>query len=174
MNREIVENIIRFVVLILLQGLVLINMNLYDGSMQIYYYILFILLLPLRTPPALTMFLAFILGLCVDMFYNTMGVHASACLVIGFARGRILELLAPRDGYDIKDRPTVSGLGLSWFVQYAVLVTLIHHIWLFLIEAFKVEGILSTLGSAFLSVLFTFLVLVLGQFLFHRQRKGAL
>ena len=122
----------------------------------------------------LTMALAFLLGLCVDMFYNTMGVHASACVVIGFARGRILELLAPRDGYDMKDRPTVSSLGLVWFLQYGLFMVLIHHLWFFFVEALTFQHFFNTLSKSLLTVLLTFTVLILGQFLFYRHERSTI
>jgi|GEM_PF-3833048 len=62
MNRELFIQIARFILLVLLQGLVFINIDLFDGKMQAYVYVLFIILLPLRTSALLTMVFAFLIG----------------------------------------------------------------------------------------------------------------
>jgi len=172
MNKETFIQVFRFISLVLAQGLVFMNIELFDGSMQLYPYILVIILLPFRTPPLVVMGVSFLLGLCVDMFYVSPGVHASACVLVGFVRGKVLELLAPRDGYDIKDRPSVGSLGIVWFIQYAFLIVLVHHCWFFVIESFRIDALFSSFGKALLSALFTFLVLLIGQFLFHRNKRS--
>ena len=93
------KNIGRFTVLVLLQVLIVKNINL--GRYFIFFpYILFIVLLPFNTPKPLTLILAFILGLSIDMFYDTQGMHAAACITMAFVRSFVLELFAPREGYD--------------------------------------------------------------------------
>ncbi|MCP2937499.1 hypothetical protein NK983_32875, partial [Salmonella enterica subsp. enterica serovar Typhimurium] len=73
-------------------------------------YILFILLLPFETPRLLVMFLAFVTGLVVDMFYDTAGIHAAVCTLIGYSRYYILKVLSPREGYDPGLTPTIQSM----------------------------------------------------------------
>ena len=87
MNNTIVTNIIRFVSLVLLQGLVFKNIAVGWESfpyLHIIVFPLFILLLPLRTPKTLVIFLSFVAGFTVDYLYDTLGVHASAAVFTGF------------------------------------------------------------------------------------------
>lgn len=174
MDRSLIIQAFRFITLILLQGLVFINIDLFHGRMQALVYVLFVLMMPLRTPPLLVMGMAFLLGLGVDMFYNSPGVHASASVVIGFARSRILELLAPRDGYDMKDSADIGSLGVLWFMQYSFFMIVVHHLWLFLIEAFQWSSIGVAGIKAILSAILTFVMILIGQFLFHGRKRDSL
>jgi hypothetical protein len=76
MSRIILINLIRFVMLVLLQVFLLKNITLYNLSTP-YLYILFILLLPFETPNLVLFALAFVLGLTIDAFYDTPGLHAA-------------------------------------------------------------------------------------------------
>src|ERR1700739_3319163 len=85
MISDVLKNIGRFIILVLLQVLIVKNINL--GRYFIFFpYVLFILLLPFNTPKPLVLFASFVLGLCIDAFYNTQGMHASACVLMAFAR----------------------------------------------------------------------------------------
>lgn len=66
------QNIIRFVLLVLAQVLILNNIQ-FLGYINPYIYILFIFSLPYRTPQWLILSLAFILGLTIDIFSKTWG-----------------------------------------------------------------------------------------------------
>lgn len=167
----ILNNILRFLVLILLQGLILNQVTLFGGQMIPFLYVLAILMLPIETPVWLVLLLSFVTGGAIDVFTNTLGMHVSATLVLGLARSYILPLLAPREGYEIGVRPRIDSLGLSWFLSYAGILILIHHLWLFYIEVFRFSHFFSTLSRAILSAGFTLLLCVLVQYLFYFKRR---
>ncbi len=161
----------RFTVLVLLQVLIVKNINL--GRYFIFFpYVLFILLLPFNTPKPLTLILAFILGLCIDMFYDTQGMHAAACITMAFARSFVLELFAPREGYDEQLKPTIAYMGVGWFSSYALILILVHHLILFYIEAFTFTEFFRTMLRVLGSTLATFGFIYLMQFLFYRPNKN--
>jgi rod shape-determining protein MreD len=81
MGRSIIVNILRFIFLVFIQVFLLKNITLYSFSTP-YLYILFILLLPFETPNLLLFPLAFILGLTIDAFYDTPGLHAASCVLL--------------------------------------------------------------------------------------------
>ena len=81
MGRALIINLIRFVLLVFIQVFLLKNITLYDLSTP-YLYILFILLLPFETPNILLFPLAFILGITIDAFCNTPGLHAATCVLL--------------------------------------------------------------------------------------------
>ena len=85
MLQTVIQNIIRFVVLVLVQVLVLNHVQ-FLGFVNPYVYVLFILSLPVRTPRWLTLVLSFGLGMAVDAFADTLGLHAFACVLAGFLR----------------------------------------------------------------------------------------
>ncbi len=171
MISDVLKNIGRFAVLVLLQVLIVKNINL--GRYFIFFpYVLFILLLPFNTPKPLTLILSFILGLCIDMFYDTQGMHAAACITMAFVRSFVLELFAPREGYDEQLKPTIAYMGVGWFSSYALILILVHHLVLFYIEAFTFTEFFRTLLRVLGSTIATFGFIYLMQFLFYRPNKN--
>jgi len=172
MNSTLFSNIARFVFLVLLQGLVLLNVQLFDGLSQPYFYIYFILMLPLRSSPVLVLVLSFVMGLSIDIFYNTPGFHASASILIGFLRHYLIRTLAPRDSYDLLDRPTIYSMGLSWYLRYAIILVVIHHLWLLSIDAMGAFNLWLVIKKTILSSIFTFILLVIAQYLFSKPLRS--
>ena len=132
-------------------------------------YILFIILLPFDTPRSLLLFLSLALGLTIDVFTNTPGVHASACLIIGFLRPVILELITSRETLESVVAPRVKTMGFHWFVTYTISVVVVHHFFLFFIEAFTFQGFLLTLLRIILSSVLSIALILLSQYLIFRK-----
>jgi hypothetical protein len=131
-------------------------------------YVLFLLLLPFNTPNLLLYLLAFGTGLTLDMFYDTMGVHATACVVLAFVRISFIAISLNRDGHD-EPEPSLSYMGFQWFSLYAILCIISHHLVLYLLEAFKLTEIGYTLMRAGLSIIFTYLLILLVEFIFYKR-----
>jgi hypothetical protein len=168
---DIIKNTVRFIVLILLQVLIIQNIRL--GSYIILFpYLLFILLLPFETPKLAVLFIAFVTGLTIDMFYDTAGLHATTCTLIGFSRYYILKLLAPREGYDVGLSPTIESMGAVWFATYAGIIIFIHHLFFFYLEIFRFSEFFTTLLRALLSSIGTFALIYIIQFLFNSNTKN--
>ena len=98
---EILKIIFRFIILIAVQVLVLNHVEI-SGYINPFLYVLFILMLPIRIPRLFLLVIAFATGLCVDLFSNTAGMHAAACVLMAYFRPGWLKIIAPRDGYDVK------------------------------------------------------------------------
>lgn len=170
MINEIIKNTIRFLLLILLQVLIVQNVHL--GSYIILFpYILFILLLPFETNKLLVMAIAFVTGLTIDLFYDTAGMHAAACTLIGFVRYYLLKLLSPRDGYEAGQVPTFASMGPVWFISYSLAMIFLHHLFFFYLEIFRFSEFFTTLLRVILSTIGTFALIYLIQFLFHSENK---
>ena len=157
-----------FVVSVLMQVLIFNNI-LILRMIAPFFYILFILLLPFDTPRVLLLFLSFLLGLLIDVFTNTPGVHASASLIIGFLRPGVLRLISPREMLDSVLAPRVENMGLNWFAGYTTFMVVIHHFFLFFIEAFTFNDMLITLIRIVLSSVLSIVLIVLSQFLIFRK-----
>ena len=170
MNNVLTRNIILFVVLVLLQVGVLNQVQL-GGFINPYLYILFIILLPIGTPGWLTLVLSFALGISIDMFCNSPGIHASATVFAGFMRTFLLASMMPRETTEPTDIPNIRLFGAGWFVKYSLMMVIIHHVFLFLVEAFKFSSLHLILWRALLSIIFTMLLIILSQFLFTRNNK---
>jgi len=171
MSRTIIINFIRFVVLIFVQVFLLKNITLYNLSIP-YLYILFILLLPFEIPNILLFVLAFVMGLSIDAFYDTPGLHAAACTLLALVRIIFISLTVQKDGFDNDPEPTLSVMGFRWFLTYATILTLFHHFFLFNLEVFRFSEIQYTFSRFILSSVFTvFLMLVTGLLFFRRKER---
>ncbi|GAB4280626.1 MAG: rod shape-determining protein MreD [Marinilabiliales bacterium] len=163
----ILKNILRFIFLVLLQVLVLNNIQI-SGYINPYLYVLFIILLPIEIAPWLLLITGFFTGFTIDLFTNTMGIHASATVFMTFFRPLILRVLSPRDGYEPGLKPIIANYGISWFVKYTLTLIFIHHTFLFIIEIFRFSDFHLTLTRILLSSIFTFILVMISQ-LFVRK-----
>lgn len=170
MSRVFLYNIIRFVALVFVQVFLLKNITLYNIATP-YPYILFILLLPFETPNVLLFLLSFLLGLTVDAFYDTPGLHAAACVLLALVRVLFISVTVQKDGFDNEPEPTLSIMGFRWFLTYALILTFIHHTFLFLLEAFSFSELLFILQRVVTSVIFTVFLMLITGLLFFRKRE---
>jgi len=168
MIRDISRHIGNFIFLILLQILILNNIE-FSGYIDPYLYILFIILLPFETPKWVLIISAFLLGFSIDLFSHTLGMHTFATVLIAFLRPYLLKFIAPRDGYEAGSQPNVKYLGFDWFIKYAIILVVIHHMALFYIEVFKFHQFFATLLRVILSSISTLLLVVLSQLLTLRR-----
>jgi len=170
MISEVIKNSIRFLFLVFFQVLILNNIQL-SGYLNPFLYVLFILMLPFETPNWLVLILAFLLGISIDMFSNTGGLHAASSVLMAFLRQPILKLIAPRDGYDVVQRPTIQQFGFGWFFSYTGILVLLHHCFLFYMEAFHFTEFFSTFFRVILSSLFTLSLVFISQFFFSNPKS---
>jgi rod shape-determining protein MreD len=170
MLQTILSNIVRIVFLILLQALVVSRMELFNGLILPWIYIFGILMLPFETPRWLTLIIAFTIGFILDYFSGPMGLHTSACVVLGYMQPLVQKIFSPREGYEVTQRPTVQSMGLPWYVTYASILTFIHHGWLFFMEVFRFSGFFYTLAHILLSGIATVLLMTIGQYLIFNSK----
>lgn len=168
MNSSISTHIVRFVVLVLVQVLVLNHIN-FLGYINPYIYILFILLYPINNTRMTIVFLGFLLGLCVDLFLDSGGVHAAACVTIAYARPLFLKFAfgMSYEHQTVKIANSEFGQRLTYFS----LITLVHHFILFSLEVFNMSQILLILKKSLFSSIFTILLCILITILFSRKSR---
>ncbi len=162
------QYLVGFIVLILLQVLVLNNIQ-FSGFINPYIYVLLILLLPITIPGWLLIIVSFFLGLTIDMFTNTLGVHASATVFMAALRPAVLLALSNRGEYEQGAAPRISTMGLAWFFKYTIVLVFAHHLFLFFIEVFKFNSFYLVLWRTFLSTIFSTLIILLSQFVIFRK-----
>ena len=168
MIRIYIRNIFRFFTVILLQVLLLDNIQM-GGYLSPYFYIIYIVLLPFETPKWLLLSLAFLLGLSVDLFNGTPGMHAAASVFMAFMRPFILKNFSPRDGYESGTFPRIHYYGIEWFTKYILILVLAHHFFLFFIEAFRFSDIFFTFGRIVLNTILTGILIIISQFFIYRK-----
>jgi len=156
-----------FVLLILLQVLLFNNIQ-FSGYVNPYIYIMFILLLPVEIPTWLLLILSFATGLIVDFTSGTPGLHTSATVLAGFVRPYVLRITSPRDGYEPAVNPSMMIYGARWFLVYASIIVIIHHLALFYLEVFRFTDFFRTLLRVILSSIFSVSFIALLEYI----RKG--
>jgi rod shape-determining protein MreD len=159
----------RFVILILIQVLLFNNIH-FLGYINPYIYFIFILLLPFETKRWVLLILAFALGLSVDFFSNSLGIHATACVFAAYFRPGVMSLITSRKEYEPGVEPSIADLGFQWFFMYSLILVSLHHLMLFLLEVFRFSNFFSTLGHSILNTIFTVLFIILIQYIFYRKK----
>jgi rod shape-determining protein MreD len=156
-----------FVLLILAQVLLFNNIQ-FSGYVNPYIYLLFILLLPIEIPSWLLLILSLFLGLIMDFFLGSPGMHTSATVLAGFSRPYVLRVISPRDGYEAGSEPSMLTYGFAWFFSYTLLIVLLHHTLLFYLEVFRFADFFRTMLRVILSSIFSIVFILLVEF----YRKG--
>jgi hypothetical protein len=166
----VLKNSIRFVLFALLQALVFNQIEIGFG-IHLMVHPLFIMLLPFETGVFTMMILGFGLGIIIDIFSNTYGLHASSLLLMAYMRPVIFKFYGPREGYDPLKEPSVFDMGSRWFVFVFGYLILIHHFWYFLIEIFRFDQFLLILQKTIFSVIISYLLcIVLQTFLIKKSK----
>jgi rod shape-determining protein MreD len=167
MNNQIIKFSLLFTVAVLTQVLFLNQLQI-SRFINPFFYVIFIILLPTNLPRYLLLLLGFLLGITIDVFSNTPGIHASATVFISFIRPFVVN---PSNADD-KERivaPTLHNTSLAWFLKYAAILVLLHHLFLFYIEVFSFSGFFNTFIRFILSSAASLIIIVFSQFILFRK-----
>lgn len=167
MSDVIVINILRFLGLFAVQVLILTNVEINSSYVNLFIYPLFLLLLPIRIPKVTFLVIAFLLGITIDMFYDSSGVHAAVCVFTAYIRPGVLALLEPRGGYEPSHKPTKNQFGAAWFFQYVGIILFIHLLLVFLLEVFSFVGFGTILLKTILSFIISMILISIYTYLFN-------
>lgn len=167
MNNVVSANIARFLVLALVQILIFNNIN-FLGYINPYVYVLFIVFFPVKNNRMLIIFLAFLMGLTIDLFSDSGGIHAAASVTIAFIRPVVLKFAfgALYEHQTIK----FSNVDFGTRITYISILVVIHHFILFLLEIFNFSKILLVLQKTLFSSIFTILLCILFTIIFSRKK----
>lgn len=137
-----------------------------------YIYPLAILILPAETRPITTMLIAFGLGLAVDLFEGTGGIHAFATTSVAFLRKGLIRLVATQGGLEY-ERLSLGDMGIRKFGVYVFTALLIHHYLLFVLDGFSWRSFWLALPEALYTALFSLTVILIGYLLLGRLKESA-
>jgi hypothetical protein len=162
------KQIVRFIILILVQAFILSYMKPLHRFITPYVYFLFLLWLPFNIGRYTLLIAGFITGFALDMFLKTPGLHASACVMVAYMRPFIINLIVPRDTKDLSSgSPGRRTMGFTSFLIYVFILTLFHHGVLVLIEWMQFAGFLYFMGKVLLSTLVSMVLILIAELLFH-------
>ena len=169
---NLLRYIIRLAVFILVQVFVLYQIPpLHEYITPILYYV-FILWLPFNIGRSQLLIVSFLTGLSLDFFTKTPGMHAAACVFIGYIRPFIINIIVPQQGAEFNYRePSATSLGNIQYAIYVALLTVLHHTMLFAIQAFQFGNILYLLFKTAGASIISFLLILVVEIIFVRKQK---
>ncbi len=169
-SKLILINILRFVVLVLTQVFIFNKINL-GGTVNPMIYPLFIILLPFETNKNLSLVYGFLLGLSIDLFSGSIGLHTSAAVFMTFIRPLAFSILKSNKAFENGILPGINDLGAVWFVSYTALLVLSHHLFFFFAEAFSFDEFWHTSAKLMLSTASSIVLIIFIDVLFKSQKQ---
>ncbi len=145
----ITQNIVRFIVLILLQILLINNLQFF-GLCNPAIYVLCLIALPVSLPRWAELLIGFFTGLLIDIFSNTLGIHAAACTLLSFVRPLLIRRLVA-DNDRLMGSPSGASIGMLTYTKFITILVLIHHTVVFALEAFSFHNWWITLLQIIIS-----------------------
>ena len=141
----------RYFLVMLLQVLLFDQLQLL-GVCHPYIYILCLLMMPITLPHSADMIIGAVVGLIMDIFCNSLGVHTASCIFIMFIRPYLIGAIV-NDKDRLNEQITLRTLGMEPLLKYVVILVLAHHPMVFLLAAWSwshigfvaVETIVSSL-----------------------------
>ena len=169
MNRKLFGNIVRFILLVFAQ-IYVFNKIQVSGFINPQVYVLFILMLPFEISGFWLLSFAFMMGLTVDFFQHTPGMHAAASVTLAFLRPGVIRLVGKKEDLEPWQYPNVRDAGSMWFLAYALILVFLHHLFLFYLEVFRFSEFFHTLLKVLINTVLTTLIIMLIQYLFYSRR----
>lgn len=125
-------------------------------------YVAFILLLPLSALPVAVLAAGLAMGLTMDFAMGAAGVNTIATLLVAFLRPSVVALVSSRDDVREGGVPSPERMGRRVFLNYLVLLVVIHHAVFFSLEALSwahlARTVVRTALSSAVSVGFIWLI----------------
>jgi hypothetical protein len=169
---DLLKNIFRFVLFILTQVYLLNKIPHLHQFIIPYLYFLFILWLPFTLSRIGLLVVAFITGLTLDWFTNTPGLHAAPCVLIAYLRPFIIGVLTPKDTSEFNYRePSPRAMGWTPYLVYVFILTLVHHIYLTILEWISFGTLLRFLIKVSAATAISMLLIIIVELLIPRKLK---
>lgn len=128
------------------------------GVCHPYIYILFLLMLPITLPHSVDMLIGAAVGIIMDIFCNSLGVHTSACVLVMFIRPYLLGGIV-NDKDRLNEQICLRTIGTSAMIKYLVMLIIIHHFTVFMLSAWSWTHIGWVLAETIVSSLVSFIIL---------------
>jgi len=168
MNSTLLVNIFRFILLLAVQIIIFDNMT-FLGYIMPLPYILFIILYPVNSNKPSLLISSFLLGLTMDFFSNSGGIHATACVILAFYRPFLFKF-AFGVSYEYQTIKLNESLTPERF-SFILLAVVMHHFTLFILEAFQVSFIWDILIRTLLSTVFTIISCIIIIYLIKPNKR---
>ena len=152
---EWTRQFVRYVIVMILQVLLFDQLQLW-GACHPYIYVLCLLMMPITLPHSLSMILGAVIGLVMDVFCNSLGVHMAACILLMFIRPYLIGAIV-NDKDRLNEQISSRTIGMEALIKYVVIGVLIHHLTVFSLAAWSWSHfgfvLLETLVSSTVTIL---------------------
>lgn len=136
-----------------------------------YVYPMLLLMLPLKMNSMLLMVIGFFLGLTIDAFFSSPGIHSAATVCLAFVRPTIVRVFTPQGGYDNSTLIMITSMGTRWYTIYALIGLFIHHFMVSLLHYYNLSYFFTSFFEALFSAVYSFIIILLIQLLFAKAAK---
>ena len=152
------KQFVRYIIVMLLQVLLFDQLQLW-GVCHPYIYILCLLMLPINLPNIVEMLVGALVGLVMDVFCNSLGVHMAACILIMFIRPYLIGSIV-NDKDRLKEQMSLRAIGMEQLFRYVLTMVLIHHLTVFLLAAWSWQHMGFVLLETIVSGIITTVVII--------------
>jgi len=156
-------------VLVLIAQVFIFDRLVLPGGFVISFYVFFIMILPFSMNRILLMLVALTLGIGVDAFNDTFGLHTSAAVFLAWLRPYIYKAFEPVVGYGENQSPNLAEMGWAWTLKTYILAILAFNIWFYTLSFLRLIGPWFTVQKILLSTIATLLVILVVQVLYRRK-----
>jgi hypothetical protein len=142
-----------------------INQAIASFHQACFVYIGFFLFLPwARNNMIWQLLLGFGVGLLVDVFYDSLGIHTFAAVLVLYLRNFLLYLLLPPGSSHVSTiRPTLRNMGTQKFALYVLFLATLYHIIVFTLDTYSLHFFFANLPHLLSSIMFSYLLIFLSR-----------
>lgn len=152
------KQLVRYIIVMLLQVLLFDQLQLW-GVCHPYIYVLCLLMLPITLPHSVDMVIGAIVGIIMDIFCNSLGIHMASCILLMFIRPYLIGAIVS-DKDRLNEQISTRTLGLEGMVKYVVILVLLHHLTIFTLAAWSWHHIGFVLLETLVSSIVTILIII--------------
>ena len=172
MIKSLVKILAYFVLFVSTQVLIMDNIHLFR-LVTPFLYLYIIIKIPVNVSRSPVIAISFLLGITIDMFYNTLGMHAAACSLAGMIRNPLMNTFSEKKITE-NETPSYRTLGVGAFMKYVIALVVAHHVTLYLIESISLFDPVFLLFRIFANVIVTVLfIFIIEAFNIERRRGDA-
>ncbi len=166
MNNNLTTYITQTFLFVIIQVLIL-NEILFFTYINPFLYIILIITLPLSIPKWILLFYAFFIGCTIDLFSDSLGFHSTALVFMAFMKPLISKLTIPHNILSETDKITLDKIGPKSFITFTSILTIIHHLLLFIITHLDLN--FNIILKSIASVIVTLILIIITQ-LFEKRK----
>lgn len=148
----------RYILVMILQVLLFDQLQLL-GVCHPYIYVLCLLMMPITLSHSADMIIGAVVGLIMDIFCNSMGIHTAACIFVMFIRPYLIGAIV-NDKDRLNEQISLRSLGMEALLRYVVILVVIHHLIVFLLAAWNWAHIGFVLVETLVSSLVTISIII--------------